>query len=396
VAKYSQFPDSEYVDRYEKFQDLIKDSQLDAVIVTAKENVLYFSGLQTVGWDTKTRPLALIMARGEAPVFVLPESLENVAEETTWVENLHLWGGRRIKDAAKNPVEGIVSVVKELGLDSARIGMEFGEEMYLAMHMTEFFDLQKQLPSATLTDAAPLIWEMRMIKTAREVECLRKACAATCKAFERAFETMHEGMTERQLAGVMFQEMARQTGYRPGFVVVRSGPLKYKMINVPPFDKPMEKGDMVLIDAGATYNDYWCDMMRMANIGGPTEEQLAFFDVEREAQEAAIQTIRAGIPIKEVVEAANEVFRRRGFADRVGTMERIGHGVGLDLHEPPNIAASNPQTLRSGMVITVEPIFYDKPHARIGNFGIENMLLVTDTGFEDLTPLSRDLVVIRR
>ena len=393
MAEYSQFADEEYVGRYQRFQEAIGASNLDAVIVTAKENVLYFSGLQTVGWDTKTRPLALIMAKGEEPIFVLPESLESVGEETSWVSKRYLWGGWRIKDAAKNPVEGIVAVLRQMGLEKARIGMEFGEEMYLAMHMTEFFDLQKQLPQATLTDAAQLIWELRVIKTPREIEYLRKACDATCKSFERGFEVMRAGMSEQELAGAMFEEMAKQTTYKPGFVVVRSGRLKYKMVNVPPFkDKCMENGEMILLDAGATYNDYWCDMMRMANIGGPSDEQLAFFQAEKQAQWAAVQTLRAGVLACDVVAAAVEVFDRLGFSEHVGTMERIGHGVGLDVHEPPNIAATNSQPLKAGMVVTVEPIFRDKD-GRVGNFGIENNLLITDTGYEDLTPLSRDLFI---
>jgi len=396
VARYSQFPDEEFVGRYERFQGLLNESDLDAVVVTAKENVLYFSGLQTVGWDTKTRPVALIMARGEEPIFVLPESLESVGHETTWVSKLALWGGWRVKEAAKNPIDGVVNTLKSLGLDKGRIGMEFGEEMYLAMHMTEFFDLQRQLPAAKLMDAAPLIWELRMIKTPREIDYLRKACTATCKAFERAYAVIAEGMSEQDLAGEMFQEMTKQTSFSPGFVVVRSGPLKYKMVNVPPFPgKNLEKGDMILLDAGAKYNDYCCDMMRMANIGGPTDEQLAFFEAESQAQWAGVQTLRDGVPAKDVVSAAVEAFDRLGFMEHVGTMERIGHGVGLDVHEPPNIAASNDQRLRSGMVVTVEPIFRDK-EGQVGNFGIENNLLITDDGYEDLTPLSRDLFVARR
>lgn len=396
MAEYSQFPDAEYVGRYERLQALLTEAKLDAIIVTAKENVLYFSGLQTVGWDAKTRPVAVVMARGQEPVFVLPESLEAVAEATTWVTNLCLWGGWRVKDAAKSPVAGIVKVLSQLGLERARIGMEFGEEMYLTMHMTEFFELQKSVAGASLVDASPVIWALRMYKSEREVECIRKACTATCRAFERGFSAMREGVSEQEVAGAMFEEMAHQTQHIPGFVVVRSGPLKYKMMNVPPFrDKRLCNGDMVLLDAGAKYNDYWCDMMRMANVGGPTQEQLAFFEAEREAQWAAVAKLRSGVRAADVVGAAVEIFQRLGFAPHVGTMERIGHGVGLDVHEPPNIAATSSQVLRTGMVVTVEPIFRDRD-GRIGNFGIENDLLITDTGFEDLTPFSRELFVARR
>ncbi len=390
---YAPFPRAEYQRRLERLRRVMAQQGLDALLLTAKENVVYFSGLQTIGWDSKHRPLGLVVpADGRPPVLVVPESLEFVAYESSWIEDVRLWGGVRVPGAPPDPILAIRRALEDLRLTAARVGWELGYGTRLAMPQADYEALRAALPQMKVVDGAPALWQVRIVKSPAEIEAIRRACAATSHAFQVGFAALREGMSERELAGILFRELAA-TGYRPGFVMVRSGRLKYRMINVEPFDKPLQRGDLVVVDLGATYKDYWSDFMRMASVGEPTPEQRAFFACELAAQQAGVAAIRPGIPTRAIFQACWEVIREMGFAEHA-RIERVGHGVGLDVHEPPSIAVDGETVVEEGMVLTVEPIFSDRPDGRIGNFALEDVVVVTASGHEVLSTFPKDLWIV--
>jgi Xaa-Pro aminopeptidase len=262
------------------------------------------------------------------------------------------------------------------------------------MSQEDYTDLQKRLSGSTIVDASDILWDLRMIKSPLEVDALRKVCDATNKAFERGFSSIKPGMTERELASIIMSELALETQEIPGFLMVRSGKLKYGMINVSPFEKPLEPGDLVVVDVGATYNYYWSDFMRMACIGEPSSEQRRFFEAELASQQAGVDVIRPGIKLHEIYDACYEVLIDRGMLEHVPGLERVGHGVGLDPHEPPSIGKGSQVIAQPNMMLTVEPIFWDKPDHVIGNFAIEDQILVTETGHEVFSSFSKNLYVV--
>ncbi len=390
---HAAFPVAEYRSRYEKLQVAMERHNLDAVLVTAKENVVYFSGLETVGWDSKHRPVGCILPRDEIhPVLVVPESLAYVAEVTSWVDDVRLWGGFKRAGIPQDPVVGIAEAVKDLHLEKGRVGMEMGYGTRINMSQADFEILKGLLPQVEVVDAAEVIWELRMIKSPAEIEVMRKVCQDTCDAYQVGFEAMRGGMTERQLAGILMAEMARRTNYRPGFVGIRSGKLKYTMMNVPPFEsKRLEPGDLVVVDAGATFRDYWCDMMRMASIGEPSSEARRFFDVDLAAQRAGMAQIKPRARAGDVCQACLDVIREAGLGQHAPSLERVGHGLGMEVHEPPSLALGSDVEIQPGMILTVEPIFSDLPDYQIGNFAMEQIVLVTESGGELLTPFPDEL-----
>jgi len=390
-ALYSAFAREEYETRHRKLQDEMAARDLDAILVTGKENVVYFSGLETVGWDSKHRPLGLLVPASGEPVLVIPESLAYVAEATSWVANVRLWGGFKRIGIPPDPVAAIAEAIKDMGLHNGRLGLELGYGTRLAMSQADYLQLAESLNSAQLVDNAEAIWSLRLIKSPAEVEVMRQVCDHTCEAFRVGFEAMRGGMTERELAGIIFAEMASRTNYRPGFIGIRSGKVKYTMMNVPPFEKPLEPGDLVVVDGGAIVKDYWCDMMRMASIGEPSLEQRRFFDVDLEAQRAGMAAVKPGARVSEPCQAALDVIVDAGLGEHVPSLERVGHGLGLEVHEPPSLALGGEALIEPGMILTVEPIFSDLPDFAIGNFAMEQILLVTETGTELLTPFTDEL-----
>jgi Xaa-Pro aminopeptidase len=388
---YSAFPRAEYETRHRKLQEQMAEREIDAILVTGKENVVYFAGLETVGWDSKHRPLGLILPAEGEPVLVIPESLAYVAEATSWVSDVRLWGGFKRRGIPTDPVVAIADALTDLDLAKGRLGLELGYGTRIGMSQADYLQLAGLLGDADLVDNADAIWALRMIKSPAEIEVLREVCAHTCDAFQVGFEALCGGMTERELAGIMFAEMAARTRFRPGFIGIRSGRLKYTMMNVPPFDKVMEPGDLVVVDGGAILKDYWCDMMRMASIGEPSPEQRRFFDVDLAAQRAGMAAVKAGAAVSEPCEAALEVIRDAGLGAHAPSLERVGHGLGLEVHEPPSLGLGGTALIQPGMILTVEPIFSDLPNFAIGNFAMEQILLVTDTGTELLTPFTDEL-----
>ncbi len=391
---HAAFRAAEYRERYEKLRRVMDRRNLDAILVTAKENVVYFSGLETVGWDSKHRPVGCLLPRDDAhPALVIPESLAYVAEVTSWIDDVRLWGGFKRTGIPQDPVVGIAQTVKDLGLAGGRLGIEMGYGTRINMSLADFQLLQSLLPETDTVDAGEAIWELRSIKSPAEIEVMRRVCMDTCDAFKVAFEAICGGITERELAGIILAEFARRTNFRPGFIGIRSGKLKYTMMNVPPFDKRLEPGDLVVVDGGATYKDYWCDMMRMASIGEPTPAAKRFFEIDLEAQRAGMAAIRPGASAGSVCKACLDVIQEAGFGEHVPSLERVGHGLGMDVHEPPSLALDSEVEIQPGMILTVEPIFSDLPNFQIGNFAMEQILLVTETGNELLTPFTDELWV---
>lgn len=388
---YAAFPRAEYELRHHRLQEEMAERGLDAILVTGKESVVYFTGLETVGWDSKHRPLGVVLPCDDEPVLVIPESLAYVADATSWVSDVRLWGGFKRSGIPADPVSAIADTIKDLGLASGRLGFELGYGTRMAMSQADYLQLTSLLDGAELVDNAEAVWALRTIKSAAEVEVMREVCEHTCQAFTVGFGAMRGGMTERELAGIMFAEMASRTNFRPGFLGIRSGKLKYTMMNVPPFDKPFEPGDLVVVDGGAIVKDYWCDMMRMASIGEPSPEQRRFFDVDLAAQRAGMAAVKPGALVSEPCQAALEVIREAGLGEHAPSLERVGHGLGLEVHEPPSLALGGTTVIEPGMILTVEPIFSDLPNFAIGNFAMEQILLVTETGSELLTPFTDEL-----
>ncbi len=392
--EFSPFPVSEYEARVTKARRLMEESGIDALVLTSKENVVYFAGIQTIGWDSKHRPLIVIVPRdpSSAVHMVLAESLYYVARESSWVDELRPWGGW-MEGASEDPIAGAFRVLQDLGLASGTLGLELGYGQRMGMSQEDYCKLVEGLPEAKLVDGSELIWELRMIKSPLEIEALRKACAATTSAFEKGFSALRPGMREKELAGIMFAEMARHTDERPGFMMVRSGPRKYRMANVLAFDKPMTPGELVVVDSGAVYKDYWADFMRMSSIGEPTKEQRRFFDATLESQQAGVDKLAPGVTAHDIFSACNDVLVAHGLADYV-TFERLGHGVGLDMHEPPSMARGSELVIQPGMVLTVEPVFWDRPDGKVGNFALEDVVVVTEQGHEVLSLFPKDLHIV--
>lgn len=233
------------------------------------------------------------------------------------------------------------------------------------------------------------IAELRAIKTAAEIASIKAAQSITEKSFSYILNRIKEGITEREIA-LDLEFFARKNGSEGvafDFIVV-SG----KNSSLPhgiPSDKPIEKGDFITMDFGARVNGYCSDMTRTVALNRLNDEQQRVYETVLTAQNKAFEKIKVGAVCRDIDAVARNFIYESGYKGCFG--HGLGHSLGIDIHESPAFNTRDDTVLKSGMVITVEPGIYLED-----SFGvrIEDMVLITDDGFENLTKSPKELIVL--
>lgn len=236
-----------------------------------------------------------------------------------------------------------------------------------------------------------LVEELRLIKDAAEVAVFRRAGAALAGVASRLGEWVAAGRTEREVAADINRGLERAGFERPAFdTIVAAGPNSAHP-HAHPGDRPLAAGDLVVLDFGGVLDGYCVDLTRMAAVGRVRDEAGALYRAVREAQQAALNVIRAGAAAGAVDAAARQVLDAQGLG--AAFVHGTGHGLGLEVHEAPRLSslAGPDDLLRAGMVCTVEPGAYV---TGVGGVRLEDDVLVTETGAELLTPGPRDLLIV--
>jgi Xaa-Pro aminopeptidase len=242
---------------------------------------------------------------------------------------------------------------------------------------------------ARLRSAPRLIERARMIKDADEIRLIRRAVLLGASLFDVACQKIRPGIREVEVAAAMEYEARTAGADGMSFsTILASGP-RSAIIHGRASSARIPRRGFVVCDFGVILAAYCSDRTRTVHVGRPSSEARALYDAVLEAQEAAIAAVRPGVTVAEVDEAARKVLRQRKLA-RFFT-HSTGHGLGLEIHEAPRLAAGQSQKLEPGMVITIEPGAYI-PGKR--GVRIEDVVLVTASGCEVLTPTDKKLVVI--
>lgn len=258
--------------------------------------------------------------------------------------------------------------------------------------LSEFTELGKNLSCVTvLSDSKidKLLDEERAIKSKEEIEFIKYSQYLTDKTFSHILNYIKQGKTEIETALEMefFMRNVGSDGIAFDFIVV-SG----KNSSLPhgvPTDKPFEIGDFITMDFGARYEGYCSDMTRTVAVGGLDNEQINVYNTVLSAQEKALSVIKNGVLCSEVDKAARDVIDNAGYKEYFG--HALGHSLGLDIHEAPACSPKSKDTLKSGMLMTVEPGIYIPQ-----KFGvrIEDMVVVTDNGYENLTKSPKNIIIL--
>jgi len=345
----------------------------DAVVLFPGSNLQYLTGFDE---DPGERHL-LLFVTPETHALLCPELYEEqvLAETTLGREHLRVWGD------ADDPRAATAATAEAVGVaDADRVLVD--ERLWTRFAL----DLRAAMPDAELALATELLGDLRIRKDDDELDRLRAVAEVTDEVSRAVRELDPTGWTERELAREIETRLLEGGCTGPSFeTIVGSGPNGARPHHSHG-DRTIEPGDPVVLDFGGRLAGYPSDQTRTVVWGDdPPERFREVHRVVREAQRRAVETVEPGVSAAAVDRAAREVVADAGYGERF--VHRTGHGVGLDVHEPPYVTGENDRELEPGMVFSVEPGVYLP-----GEFGvrIEDLVVVTEDGHERLNDSPRD------
>ncbi|MCX7794504.1 MAG: Xaa-Pro peptidase family protein [Thermodesulfovibrionales bacterium] len=295
----------------------------------------------------------------------------------------------RYKEQSENEIKGWEIIIEKKKFNALKKLIKKLKLKKIAFESTISFEHLEILKKfkVKLSPIKKEILKLREIKTAGEIERIKKAIKLAEDGFLKIKEMIRPGVMERDIAVELEYRMKKLgSGRLPFEVIVASGE-NSALPHARSSMRKLQPNDIVLIDWGAEAEGYYSDMTRTFLIkGNNSEEKRKIYRIVKEAQERAIRTIRPGVTTREIDRAARQYIEGKGYGKSFG--HSTGHGVGLDIHELPTISISGKERLKPGMVFTVEPGIY---LSGMGGVRIEDMVLVTDRGVEVLTNLPKEL-----
>jgi Xaa-Pro aminopeptidase len=244
------------------------------------------------------------------------------------------------------------------------------------------------LPAARQGLASAALRDLRSRKTPAEVAALGEAGAAIDRVHAALPGWLRPGRTELEVAADVAAAISDEGHARTDFVIIASGP-NAASPHHEPSGRVLRPGDAVVVDIGGTMPSGYCsDCTRVYAVGSPPAEFTAYYEVLRDAQEAACAAVRPGVTAEAVDAAARAPITAAGYGPKF--VHRTGHGIGLETHEDPYIVAGNAEPLAPGMAFSVEPGIYPGPHGA----RIEDIVVCTEQGYERLNHVTRELVVV--
>jgi len=351
--------------RVDTLKGFFEREKLDGYIIADEISILYFTGF--LGGER-----LLVLKEGENVLYVRGVGYEE-AKETARNCRVELvrWG----EDADKK----IADKVK--GLKLGRVGFD-------ALSASVYLKFTKALKGVKLEDKGKLVWELRRVKDETELSHMRRAAELTSEGMKAAFETIRPGLREREVAAEIEYAMRRMGSEGTAFDTIVASGVSSAYPHGWCTDRKIERGDLVVLDIGAKYQNYRADLTRTVTVGNPSSKQVRIHEVVREAQDRAFQSVRAGVKACDIDAVARALIERKGYGEYF--VHRLGHGVGLDIHEPPYLDPETKDRLRAGNVVTVEPGIYI---IKFGGVRIEDTVLVRKGGAEKLTKVSYNLSV---
>jgi Xaa-Pro dipeptidase len=383
LSDVPQVPLQDYSRRLEQLRALMRPNDLQAVLLGTGTNLRYFSGYPSPA-RSGSRPFFLLLPLAGDPVFIVHCGRKAEAQRFSWVKDV-----REYTQLSQVPVQLIRDALKECGSLGGKLGMELGFEQSFDVPYLEFSRLQRGLPATTIVDAGSCLWRLRMIKSEAELACQRRACQILSDAYAKTFTAVREGTTELEVANHLRTHFENE-GATDHWILITSGRGNYDLATKLPDARPIRRGDMVWIDAGCAVCGYWSDFSRAAVVGEPSAEQCRAQETIHQITWEAVQKVRPGTSASQLAQACKTRLAKLDFvitSSISGLASRVGHGVGLDVTEPPHIAEYDETVLEPGMVITLEP----GVATEYGTFHVEENVLVTPEGCEVLSTAPRAL-----
>lgn len=347
----------------ERAARLMEPRNVDGLLVFRDSNILAFCGVPLAPSDrlvcglvNRDRKIALVVPEFEADAC---RDLPAGSETFTWREDA-------------DPYQAVAAAARKLGIAAGNIVLDG----------YTWLDAESRLSGAmngaTLRRDTDIIQSVRIVKTPAEIDAIRAACTDTGKIFPLVRDAIRPGISELELRDAVLGRLANGSFKAVGELI--QGGENAAIPHKPTGNRRFAAGDAVIVDFVAAHQAYVGDMTRTFSVGRPSTEIRRAYDVVRDAQHAAIDAVRPGITCEALDTAARRVIDAAGLGPYF--IHRLGHGIGLDIHEPPFLVQGNGASLEAGMCMTIEPGVYVP-----GRFGIriEDVVVVTPDGCDVLS-----------
>ena len=369
------FSKNEFEERVSKAQKIMREHKLDAIFVTTPHNIRYFTGFDSQFWESPTRPWFVVIPAEGKPIAVIPE-IGEPGMKSTWIEDVRTWKAPNPKD---DGISLLSSTLEPLAKRFGKIGAELGREMSLRMPVIDLIKLKESI-QPEIVDASTAIWDMRMIKTSAEINHINYICNIASEAYEALPNNLAIGDTEREAVRKLRIDIAKRGADATPFMAGISGQGGVSQIVCGPNDRVLGKGDVLFIDTGSTYDGYFCDFDRNYAFGEISSEVERIHETLWLATEAGIKAAIPGATTDEVWIAMNTIIQEAGAIDN--NVGRLGHGLGLQLTEPPSHRLGDNTLIVENMVLTIEPCMEYAPDKMIVH---EENIAITKDGSKLLT-----------
>jgi Xaa-Pro aminopeptidase len=355
----------EYSRRRRKLNEAIAERKLDALVVTHLPNIRYLIGF--------TGSAGVLVATDGRLVFFTDGRYTSQAKDEVQ--------GARVVIAKGPALTAATDYLKQSSQDRRRIGIE-AEHMPVSQRSA----ISRLLPKgARLVETVGLVQNLRTVKDDDEIERIRKAVNLGAELLPAALKAIKPGVPETAVAAELEYAARTHGAEAMSFDTIVASGTRSALPHGKASAAPIARKGFVVLDFGVILAGYCSDMTRTVHVGRASREARRMYDAVLEAQLAAIAAVRAGVSVADVDRAARSVLENSGLGKFF--THSTGHGVGLEIHEPPRIAKGGTEVLQPGMVITIEPGAYI---AGEGGVRIEDMVVVTDSGCDVLTPASKD------
>ena len=325
------------------------DAGLEALLLMSEPEVRYFTGFQTPFWQSPTRPWFVVVPASGKPIAVIPE-IGAALMRRSWLDDIRTWSAPAPQD---DGISLLIDLLSPLAAKHARLGVMKGHETQLRMPLGDWERLLAAVPGLRIADATGLVQGLRMVKSAAEIEKLRHICAIGSAAFDAVPDLVHPGQPLEEVFRA-FRRAAIGIGADDApYIVGGADQGGYGDVISPPSRRPLQAGDVLMLDTGCTWDGYFCDFDRNWAIGRAEDVARRAYDVLWRATEAGIAAAKPGNTCRDLFNAMSSVIAEMD--DSGGDIGRLGHGLGMQLTEQPSLAAFDETMLTEDMVLTLEP-----------------------------------------
>ena len=362
-----------YQDRSARIQKILRDRQIDYLLIGPGTNLFYFTGIEA---HISSRLLLLVIPAEGRPRLIVPALEKPAVEARATYFDLLPWSDTETSASA-------------LGAAFPRVTRRFRMAVDNQLWAGHLLDIQHLLPNTVWMKASETIKMVRSRKSAEEIELLKKAASIADAALAELVTMKFSGRTEREIMNEIQRLLIANGDEVMSFCIVGTGE-NSAIPHHNSSDRVIQPGEPVLLDFGGAYHGYQSDMTRMVWCGdGPNEEFAKVYNIVNEARRAGHKAVKPGVTCESVDAATRAVIANAGYGEYF--IHRTGHGLGIDLHEDPYIIPGNSELLAEGMVFSIEPGIYLS-----GRFGvrIEDIAIITKNGEENINGSPHELAYV--